>query len=63
MELDVRNIKNLELKFGDTSIISNLDKDQVGLIRGEDQQRQATITKRVRQGCSLSLFLFNRYVC
>ena len=55
-------LRTIGLRFRDRGIIYNLYKDQVAIIRVEDQERQASIKKGVRQGCSLSPLLFNMYV-
>ncbi|KAI5718650.1 hypothetical protein M8J77_024598 [Diaphorina citri] len=55
-------LKKIGINFKDRQIIHSLYKNEVGVIRSGEVQEEAVIQKGVRQGCSLSPYLFNVYV-
>uniref|UniRef100_A0A8D8XEA4 Craniofacial development protein 2 n=1 Tax=Cacopsylla melanoneura TaxID=428564 RepID=A0A8D8XEA4_9HEMI len=55
-------LKRIGISFRDRRIIHSLYKNEVGVIRCGDTEEEAVIKKGVRQGCSLSPYLFNLYV-
>ncbi|KAI5692524.1 hypothetical protein M8J77_008381, partial [Diaphorina citri] len=54
-------MKKIGINFKDRQIIHSLYKNEIGVIRSGDSQEEAVIKKGVRQGCSLSPYLFNLY--
>jgi len=55
-------LKKTEISYKDRSIIHSLYKNEIGIIKRGISEEEAKIMKGVRQGCSLSLYLFNLYV-
>ena len=57
-----RLLKKVGISYRDRRIIYSLYKNEKGIIRFGNIQEEAEIKKGVRQGCSLSPYLFNVYV-
>uniref|UniRef100_A0A8D8Z0H2 Craniofacial development protein 2 n=1 Tax=Cacopsylla melanoneura TaxID=428564 RepID=A0A8D8Z0H2_9HEMI len=55
-------LKKVGISYKDRRIIHSLYKNEVGVVRIGEIQEEANIKKGVRQGCSLSPYLFNLYV-
>lgn len=55
-------LKRIGIKYHDRRIIWELYKNEVGIIKGDSKEEIAKIKKGVRQGCSLSPYLFNVYI-
>ena len=55
-------LKMVGIKYRDRRVIYNLYRDQTAVVRVEGHEREASIQKGVRQGCSLSPLLFNLYI-
>ena len=55
-------LKATGIKYKERRVIYNLYKNQTAMIRIEGEEREATVHKGVRQGCSLSPLLFNLFI-
>lgn len=55
-------LKKSRVTYNNRKIMNRLRKHEIGLVRFRNSQEKARIRKDVRQGCTLSLSLFNLYV-
>lgn len=55
-------LKKTGASYRDRRIIHRLYKNEIGVIKSGTREEEAKIMKGVRQGCSLSPYLFNLYV-
>jgi len=55
-------LNKVGVTYKDRGIIKSLYEQEIGVVRCGNSKVEAQIRKGVRQGCSLSLSLFNLYV-
>jgi len=55
-------MKRLGIKYTDRKLLYNLYKDELAVIRIQDEEEEVKINRGVRQGCTLSPIIFNAYI-
>jgi len=55
-------MKRLGIKYTDKKLLCNLYKDELAVIRIQDEVEESKLNRGVRQVCTLSPVIFNAYI-